>query len=162
MIASRMVISGLALLLLVAASGCSTTTPQGDIYDMRRQAQVAYAAEEDQRSEALFLGLARAAPNDPETWFYLGNLYARTNRPVQAIEAYEKSLMLKSVDPRPWHNIGVVRIRQAWAAFIQAEALGDPNDPLRGKLHELISAMEKLPLDGLSRTAKPAAAEASK
>ena len=150
--------SSLSCMLLLVISGCSTT-PQGDVYDLRRQAQQAYSAEEDQRSETLFLGLARAAPNDPETWFYLGNLYARTNRPDLAIDAYQKSLMLKSVDPRPWHNIGIVRIRQAWAAFIQAEALAPTDDPLHGKLQDLIKSMEKMPLDGLSRTAKPDASK---
>lgn len=158
MINNRFALSSFSLILLLAAGGCSTTQ-EGDLYERHRQAQQAYATGEDQRSENLLLGLARTAPNDPETWFYLGNLYARTGRPDLAIDAYEKSLMLKSVDPRPWHNIGIVRLRQAWAAFIQAEALAPTDDPLHGKLQDLIKAMEKMPLEGLSRTARPDASK---
>lgn len=129
---------------------------QGSIYDLRREAQIAYAGEQDERAEKLLLGLSRAAPNEAETWFYLGNLYARTNRPEQAAQAYQKALMLNSGDAKAWHNIGVVRVREAWASFIQAHNLAPANDPMRAKLESLITAMEKIPLEGLSRNIKPA------
>lgn len=153
----------MSALLLLLSSGCALL-PQGDIYELHRNAQLAYTAEEDGRAETLLLGLARAAPNDPETWFYLGNLYARTSRPQQAVEAYQKSLMLNSTDARVWHNVGIVRIREAWAAFIQAQALVNADEPLRAKLESLVSAMEKLPLEDLSKptpafAASPAKAE---
>ena len=65
--------------------------------------------------------------------------------------------MLNSRDPRAWHNIGVVRLRQAWAAFIQAHDLFPSDSPLNAKVEELIKAMEKMPLEGLNRT-KPVTA----
>ncbi|OGB27464.1 MAG: hypothetical protein A3I66_06150 [Burkholderiales bacterium RIFCSPLOWO2_02_FULL_57_36] len=146
------------LLPVFLLGGCAMlSTESGNLYDMRRDAQVAYAGGQDERAEKLLIGLTRAVPNDAEAWFYLGNLYARTNRPEQATEAYQKSLMLNSGDVRAWHNIGVVRVREAWAAFIQAHHLAQPDDPLHAKLESLINAMEKIPLDGLSRSAKPAA-----
>lgn len=152
------------LLCLFAAGGCAML-PQdpGSLYDQRRAAQVAYAGEQDDRAEKLLLGLSRAAPNDPETWFYLGNLYARTNRPEQATQAYQKALMLNSGDPKAWHNIGVVRLREAWAAFIQAHNLSAAGDPMHAKLEGLIHAMEKIPLEGMRRTGStgPAAAPAA-
>ncbi|MGZ3159886.1 MAG: hypothetical protein ACXU7H_12430, partial [Burkholderiaceae bacterium] len=87
---------GLALLFL---SGCSMLhTEQGNLYEMRRDAQAAYENSEDARAETLLLGLSRAVPNDADTWFYLGNLYARTNRPEQATQAYQNTLMLNSKD----------------------------------------------------------------
>lgn len=147
----------LSVLLLLWSSGCALL-PQGNIYELRRDAQLAYTAEEDSRAETLLLGLARAAPNEPETWFYLGNLYARTSRPQQAIEAYQKSLMLNSTDARVWHNVGIVRVREAWASFIQAQALVKADDPLRAKLESIVEAMEKLPLDSLTRPAPAFAA----
>lgn len=143
----------LPLLLLLNACGM-LPTEQGSVYDMRREAQLAYAGAQDERAEKLLLGLSRAAPNDAETWFYLGNLYARTNRPEQATQAYQKALMLNSNDGKAWHNIGVVRVREAWAAFIQAYALVPQDDPMHAKLEEVISAMEKIPLEGLKRPAK--------
>jgi cytochrome c-type biogenesis protein CcmH/NrfG len=144
------------LLMLLPASlwlgGCSMLpTQQGNLYDMRREAQAAYVGNQDERAEKLLLGLSRAVPNDPETWFYLGNLYARTNRPDQAVDAYQKALMLNGGDPRAWHNLGVVRLRQAWAAFIQADDLTRPGDPLHARADAIIGTMEKMPLEGLKR-----------
>jgi Flp pilus assembly protein TadD len=154
---------GAVLCASLLASGCAmlSDAQHGNIYDLRREAQMAYGASEDERAEKLLLGLSRAAPNDPETWFYLGNLYARTNRPEQATDAYQKALMLNSGDPRAWHNIGVVRLREAWAAFIQAYNASTPDNALHAKVEILINAMEKIPLEGLSRSARPNAAAAS-
>ncbi len=153
----------LILLSALLASGCALLPAEpGNLYDMRREAQEAYAGDEDQRAEKLLLGLSRAAPNDAETWFYLGNLYARTNRPEQATEAYQKALMLNRGDAKAWHNLGVVRLRAAWAAFIQAHNLTPADDPLHARLEGLLQAMEKIPLDGLSRAAKPPAPADSK
>ncbi len=154
------------LCLVTLLNGCAMLpAPNANLYEMHRDAQLAYDGDQDVRAEKLFLGLSRAAPNDPETWFYLGNLYARTNRPEQAAEAYQKSLMLKGDQAKVWHNIGVVRVREAWAALIQAYSLTPLDDPLHARLEGLISAMEKIPLDGLKRgeksapiTATPAAA----
>jgi predicted Zn-dependent protease len=145
---------GFALLLL---SGCSMLRPeQTNLYDLRRDAQAAYENSDDPRAETLLLGLSRAVPNDPDTWFYLGNLYARTNRPEQATQAYQNALLLNSKDARAWHNIGVVRLRQAWAAFIQSNDLSAPDNPIHAKTEALIKAMETMPLEGLSRTSRPA------
>jgi cytochrome c-type biogenesis protein CcmH/NrfG len=148
----RLLFAAVALLLL---SACSMLPSQkSDVYALHDEAQIAYIGEQDDRAEKLLLGLSRAAPSDPETWFYLGNLYARTNRPEQAVDAYQKSLLLNSTDPRVWHNLGVVRVREAWAAFIQAENLAKSDDPLHAKLTSLIGAMEKIPLDGMDKTPK--------
>jgi tetratricopeptide (TPR) repeat protein len=150
----------LPLLLLALLGGCTLlpNEQQGNIYDLRREAQLAYGASEDDRAEKLLVSLSRAAPNDPETWFYLGNLYARTNRPDKATEAYQRALMINSNDPRAWHNLGVVKLREAWAAFIQAFNSSAPDNPLHAKVESLISVMEKIPLEGLSRAPRPAAA----
>lgn len=148
---------GFVLLLL---SGCSMMSrEQANLYDMRRDAQVAYENNEDVRAEKLLVGLTRAVPNDGETWFYLGNLYARTNRPEMATHAYQNALLLNSKDARAWHNIGVVRLREAWAAFIQANDLTPSDDPIHVKTDVLINEMEKMPLEGLSRKPHPAADE---
>ncbi len=156
---------GLVLLLLSGClcgflGGCSMLPKeQVNLYDMRRDAQVAYENNEDARAEKLLVGLTRAVPNDGETWFYLGNLYARTNRPEEATHAYQNALLLNSKDARAWHNIGVVRLREAWAAFIQANDLTPPDSPIHAKTDVLINAMEKMPLEGLSRSPRPAATE---
>lgn len=142
-------LTSLSIFLILGLSGCALTSSNpNNIYELHQKAQSAYVAEQDDQAEVLLIGLARAAPNDPQTWFHLGNLYARTNRPERAIAAYEKALMLNSTDPRVWHNVGVVRTRQAWAAFIQAHVLTAPKDPLYARLEALIEAMKDIPLDG--------------
>ena len=83
--------------LVLLLGGCAMLPGDtGNLYELRRDAQLAYTGGEDQRAEKLLVGLTRAVPNDAEAWFYLGNLYARTNRPELATQAYQKSLMLNS------------------------------------------------------------------
>jgi predicted Zn-dependent protease len=146
----------LTLLPALSLGGCAMLPgTTGNLYETRREAQAAYEGNENERAEKLLLGLTRAVPNDADTWFYLGNLYARTNRPEQAVQAYQKTLMLNSGDARAWHNLGVVRLRQGWAAFIQAYDLTVPGNPLHARADAIIGAMEKIPLEGMKR--KPAA-----
>lgn len=140
------------LLALWLLAGCSALPVGGErenVYGLQRDALAAYEGDENAKAETLFLALLRTAPNDAVSWFYLGNLYARTERPEQAVEAYQKSLLLNSADPRPWHNLGVIRLRQARAAFIQAFDLTRPEDALHGKVEALIESMEKIPVDAM-------------
>lgn len=139
---------------VMVLSACSVL-PFGheNVYQLRHDAQAAYDEGEDAQAEKLLLGLSRQAPNDAETWFYLGNLYARTGRPDEAAQAYQKSLMIDGRQAKAWHNMGVVRVREAWAAFIQAYSVTPVDDPLHAKLEGLIGAMEKIPLEGLTRGA---------
>jgi predicted Zn-dependent protease len=161
----RMKRSVFCVLPMLLLSACAMLpADRGDLYDMRREAQSAYENSEDARAEKLLLGLARAVPNDAETWFYLGNLYARSNRPDDAIRAYQKSLMLNGGDARAWHNMGVVRLREAWAAFIQTYDMTTADNPLHGKAEAVIEAMEKMPLEGMQRSAgkQPTAPDGAK
>lgn len=137
--------------------GCaSLPAGQNNVYETQQQAHLAFSGGDDVRAENLLLGLVRAVPNDAETWLTLGNLYARSNRPDQAAEAYQKVLMLNRGDPRAWHNMGIVRLRQAWAAFILAYDLFPADSEAHAKVNELIKAMEKMPLEGLRRTPQSA------
>ncbi len=125
----------LACLTLLAA--CAT----GDIYEMHQSALQAYDSGADARAEALYLGLARSAPNDPETWLRLGNLYARSSRPDKAGEAYERGLLLAPGDARLWYNLGIIRQRQAHAAFIMAHQYIDDADPLQAKAQMMVERL---------------------
>ena len=136
---ARGLIASAALLLLCA---CSTPTViGGDVFDLHRNAVLAYESGEDAKAEALYQGLARAAPNDAETWLRLGNLYARSNKPDDAADAYQHALLLNRNDQRVWYNLGVIRQRQAHAAFIQANQLADKADPLYAKTEAMIDKL---------------------
>jgi tetratricopeptide (TPR) repeat protein len=152
----------MALVLLCAAgAGCGgmeTRSAGEDLVKMQQDAQAAFDSGENARAEALYKGLLRATPNDAETWFRLGNLYARTDNPDQAVNAYLTSLSLNGSDARAWHNLGIVRMRQGWAAFLRANTLTVPPQPIHAMSTEIIRTLEKMPYLSEERPAKPAAA----
>jgi tetratricopeptide (TPR) repeat protein len=155
----------LAVFLLCAAgAGCSGFQARSDGEDMvkqQREAQAAFDSGENARAEVLYKGLVRAMPNDAETWFRLGNLYARTDNPDQAVNAYLTSLSLNGSDARAWHNLGIVRLRQGWAALLRANTLTVPPEPIHAMSTEIIRSLEKLPYLSDDRPPKPAAGAAA-
>ena len=143
---------GLVLWLLASGAllaGCGTTGPEApqrsDLFQLSNDAQLAYEAGEDARAEQLYMGLARAAPSDPEIWLRLGNLYARNDRPEAAADAYQRVLALKTNEPRAWYNLGIVRLRQGWAALMHANAALKDTDPLYRETERLMLHLGGLP-----------------
>ena len=120
--------------------------PDADLVTINREAELAYESGEAAKAEALYKSLVRKMPNDAETWFRLGNLYARNNRPDEAANAYQKALLANNADPRAWHNLGVVRLRQAWAAMLQAYDNLRPDNPLYASVEATLRELEKIPL----------------
>jgi len=152
---------GMLMAGALALGGCATTDealPQrSDLFQLSNDAQLAYAAGDLARAEQLYKALARAAPADPEIWFRLGNLYARADRPDAAADAYQRSLALKSNEPRTWYNLSIVRLRQGWAALIQANAALEESDPLYQETGRMIGHLGQLP--GLKPEPQPATAK---
>jgi cytochrome c-type biogenesis protein CcmH/NrfG len=148
------------VLLCAAGAGCAgweTRSVGEDLVRMQQEAQVAFDSGENARAEALYKGLIRSMPNDAETWFRLGNLYARTDNPDQAANAYLTALSLNGSDARAWHNLGIVRLRQGWAAFLRANTMTAPTQPIHAMSAEIIRGLEKMPFLSEERPAKPAA-----
>jgi len=137
-----------ALLCGVLLAGCTTLGEHKDIYTLSKEAEIAFDNQEDAKAEQLYKGLVKQAPNDAENWFRLGNLYARTNHPDQAVETYQHALMLDGNNPKIWHNLGVVRLRQAWASLMQAEILAPPDSDLYNRTHDMVKALGNLPALG--------------
>lgn len=118
-----------------------------DLISLNREAQLASESGETAKAEALYKSLVRRMPNDADTWLRLGNLYARNNKPDEAVGAYHRALIINSKEPRAWYNLSVIRMRQAWAAMLQVpaqEALAS-GDPLRKQAEDMLAHMEKLP-----------------
>ena len=148
------------VLVCAAGTGCSGMESRSvgeDLVRMQQEAQVAFDSGENARAEALYKGLIRSMPNDAETWFRLGNLYARTDNPDQAANAYLTALSLNGSDARAWHNLGIVRLRQGWAAFLRANTMTVPPQPIHAMSAEIIRSLEKMPFLSEERSAKPAA-----
>lgn len=134
----------LLLPLLLGACGSLTQISTEEALQMQNSALLAYEEGEDAKAEALFVGLLKIAPNDAETLLRLGNLYARSGRPEHAADAYQRALLLTPGDERLWYNLGVIRQRQAHAAYIQAEQLSKPGDEVNRKSELLIKQLAPL------------------
>lgn len=145
---TRVMLLALACCAAVLA-GCAATGPgapqRSDLFQLSNDAQLAYEAGEDARAEQLYMGLARAAPADSEIWFRLGNLYARSDRPDAAADAYQRALALKSNEPRAWYNLGIVRLRQGWAALMRAHSALKDTDPLFREAERMMGHLGLLP-----------------
>ena len=145
-----------ALIMLVAAialGGCSAAVSTAikaidnapDLVTINREAELAYESGEAAKAEALYKSLARRVPTDAEIWLRLGNLYARNNRPDEAANAYQRALMINNAESRAWHNLSVVRLRQAWAALLQAQATTGAKDALAPQVDAALEHLAKLP-----------------
>ena len=151
-----------ALLAVLFLAGCGASAVMQkidndpDVITINREAQLAYEGGENAKAEALYKSLVRKMPNDAETWFRLGNLYARANRPDEAANAYQRALIADNANPRAWHNLGVIRLRQAWASMMQAQEYLKPDAPLYQSVDQVLKQLEKMPIVDADGKATPA------
>lgn len=155
----------LLVLTCVSLMGCAVPALTGvglpekevDLVGLNRDAQLAAESGETAQAEVLYRALVKRMPNDAATWLRLGNLYARNNKPDEAVGAYQRALIANNAESRAWYNLGVVRLRQAWAAMLQVQIqLDDTTDPaLRKQAEDVLSHLEKLPfIEGTPRKAE--------
>ncbi|HQR03487.1 MAG: tetratricopeptide repeat protein [Proteobacteria bacterium] len=133
---------GAAGLGLAGCGGMMNNPSLSEASALQQSAVLAYESGDDAKAEALYQGLARMAPNDPETWLRLGNLYARSNRPDLAADAYQRALLTAPNDVRLWYNLGIIRQRQAHAALIRAHELAGDNEALRQRTEALARQLQ--------------------
>lgn len=117
---------------------------QVDHATLAHRASDAYARQDWAESERQYVALTRAAPTDPEAWFRLGNIYARTQRAELAIRAYTEALARDPGHVRARHNLGIVQLRLARETFAELARRAASDDPLavRGRaLGEAIDAL---------------------
>jgi cytochrome c-type biogenesis protein CcmH/NrfG len=123
-----------AVLLLLALGGCASAPRHRDpaaVLALERQAAAAY--EQGDMTQALYRyrDLLRNLPDDDGVWFRLGNIYAKLDQPQDAIEAYQRVLQHDGSNAKAWHNLGVMLVRQAQAAFAQSAQAARHDDALR-------------------------------
>jgi Flp pilus assembly protein TadD len=135
----------LITLSLLALPACSSSgMKKSDLMAMRAQAAQAYAQGDWPRAEKLFSHLNERVPGESEFWFRLGNIYARTQRPELAVKTYQEALLRPNSDPKAWHNMGMVYLRQAANAFTQLLIALDPQDPLYSRALQANETILKL------------------
>ena len=89
--------------------------------DLAAQAERAYDAGLWEEALEHYSKLAQQSPAMPEVYFRLGNLHARLGRPREAADSYEQALAGNARHAKSWHNLGVVRVRQAIIALSQSQ-----------------------------------------
>lgn len=116
----RPVLLALALLALCACAGA----PRGQsaLADQNAAALRAYQEGRLADAERLYLALTESHPGFAEAWFRLGNLYVRTGQLAAAVRAFESCLKDSPEQTRAWHNLALVRVKQALAVLDEGEA----------------------------------------
>jgi tetratricopeptide (TPR) repeat protein len=125
------------LLLSVLLAGCShmaTKTPAqrlNYVLTTQQQAEAAYRSNDMEHAKALYLQLTRTIPQEADYWYMLGNTYVRTQQPDDAVLAFQQAIARNPNHARAWHNLGIVRMRQATAAFVSSASTARADDPLQ-------------------------------
>lgn len=120
------------VLMVFALSGCvaaAGTRTAGAA--SRDQADDAYASGDTTAALAAYRQLATSNASDPVVWTRIGNLELLQNHPHQAADAYDKAVQLDPSDTEAWHNMVIIRLRQASAMLERERAslrAGDPRD----------------------------------
>jgi predicted Zn-dependent protease len=134
---------------------------------LSQNAQLADAGGDAAKAESLYKSVLRQTPNDPEVWFRLGNLYANNNRPDEAAIAYQRCLIADNAFSKAWHNLSMIRLRQAYASMLQAQSTINESDPLAPRIDDTLEQLSHITVLGdqikpLSKKAKPSQVDKSK
>lgn len=123
-----------------------------NLADLNRTAQKAYQEEDWKTAESAYTQLAKKVPGEPEPWFRLGNIYARTDRLDAAISAYRNALARDSKSSKIWHNLGIVYLRQATNTFTEMLDYTEADDPLNNRAKNVINSVTNLMSSGFENT----------
>jgi tetratricopeptide (TPR) repeat protein len=150
-----------AVLVSVLLAGCSATpltkTPTqrlNRVLTMQQDADTAYRSNDMEHAVALYLQLTRMIPQEADYWYMLGNSYVRTQQPDRAVEAYQQALVRNPDHTRAWHNLGIVRMRQAMAAFASSANTAKAEDPMHGISTQLANELSRIGSGGAGASGK--------
>lgn len=124
------------MLLGVVLAGCASMGTKtsarrlSDVINTQDQAESAYRANDMQHAATLYVQLTRMVPQEADYWYMLGNAYVRTQEPDKAVQAYQQAIARNPNHTRAWHNLGIVRMRQAMAAFVSSASTAKQDDPM--------------------------------
>lgn len=128
--------------MLVACSGTTTREePAVDVAAARRDGEAAYAAGDWRLAESHYRTLVKAIPQDAELWFRLANIYARTEQPDLAVQAYREALVRDGDLAKAWFNMGVVHLREAANSFMKMQVHVAPDNAMARQGAEAYAAV---------------------
>ena len=132
--------------LLGMSAACATLPPDSTgLLSVKRAADQAYAQGDLARAGVDYQKLAQAMPEDAWVWFRLGNIAARQGHPNTAVKNYQAALIRDPKLAPAWHNLAIVRLRQAQSALIAAVRLSPSDSALSQMSWQLAQGLEQLP-----------------
>jgi len=130
--------------LLLAACAAQTVREAPETLALYEKSMRAYAQGDLQTAERGFEAIVQSVPHDATAWFRLANIYARTDRPRQAVAAYQEALVRNPKLPKAWYNLGIVQLRQAAHSFLSLTQGLPASDPLHQRGLELAQEVIRL------------------
>jgi len=153
-------------LLTVILAGCGTVGPKTGsqrlsyVLTTQEQADAAYRSNDMQHAAALYLQLTKLVPQEADYWYMLGNSYVRTQQPDEAVQAYQQAISRNPNHTRAWHNLGIVRMRQAVAAFVSSASTAKAGDPLYEVSTRLANELARIGSEAVTKPPGQASAAA--
>jgi len=126
---------------MVVAVSCATDSGK-ELLALKKMADESYAAGDWEGSREKYERIAKRAPQDAQTWFRLGNIFARENKLEKAIACYERSAALEPRFAPAWRNLGVMRLYQAELALRASQAVTKEGHPLREGNQRIIDSIK--------------------
>jgi hypothetical protein len=74
----------------------------------------------------------------------------RTQQPDQAVQAYQQAIVRNPNHTRAWHNLGIVRMRQAMAAFVSSASTAPAEDPMHDVSTHLVAELGRISSSGVN------------
>lgn len=166
---ARTLILSLLLLSTGIVAGCGpASTPTrasapekrlADVLTTQHDAEAAYHLGNFDTAATLYQHLTRLIPQEANYWYLLGNTYVRLQQPDLAVQAYQQAILRDPKHARAWHNLGIVRMRQAEAAFVSSASTATVADPMHEVSSHLADALATIG-KGDDGSEKPLAAAA--
>lgn len=138
------------LMAVTLFAGCATSSATSKVQDDKTLAADAYNQGRFEEAAGYYQEILKGDTKDVEALFRLGNIYAKNNYPLKAVEFYEKALLVRSDFAPAWRNLAVVRLRQGLAAILESQSHLTAKDPLYRSNSEIIDELVKVPGLGAS------------
>ena len=123
----------IVLMALFLTACASNEVKPVQIPELQREAARAYQLKNWKEAEERYAELVNLLPGEAMLWFRLGNVYAHTHKPDEAIAAYKEALVRDPKLSKAWHNMSVMSLRQTTHLFIEMVKYLEPDDPLYKK-----------------------------
>lgn len=145
----------LALVFVALSLGACATSPQNqsgadrkaslqEVQAMHATAQAAYNRDDLRLAQSTYEKIVEQADVDPETWYMLGNVYARNAEHEKAVWAYRNSVRMNPKDARVWNNISVILLKEAWEAASNSKKLAAREEPAYANSTAIVDVLSGL------------------